>query len=451
VGALTAEFLTADEAEQRQAQLGGALHRRGVAVGQRVALLTTDGALTSDRLCLIGGALRTGVIPVVLHAALTDSERNTLLDDAQPTLIVNDRVLAELVDDAWARAELAPAPLGRPMLYTSGTTGEPKGVWTGVLGESDGVALAHEERDLWGFNADDRHLVCGNAHHSAPLRFSLGTLLAGGSVILPGKFDAATELAAIKEFEPTSSFMAPVHLHRLLDAAHDDPTAFGSFRLLAHAGAPTSDAVKRRAIAAFPSDSVWEFYGATEGQFTACSPAEWLERPGTLGRARPGRTITADEDGTLWCTPPSYARFTYWNDPLKTADAWRPGIDGNPAFTVFDLGRIDGDGYLFLDGRRDDLILSGGVNVYPAEVERVLLDTPGVTDAVVFPRSDDSWGERVCAAYVGDATADTINAKVRASLAGYKQPKELHRVTEIPRSTNGKIRRSLLAGELGLD
>jgi len=441
-------LLTAEDAERRQARLAGALARRGLEAGQRVALLTSDGALTADRLCLIGGALRTGVVPVVLHAGLTAAERDGLLDDAEPSLVVDDAVLAALVaeGDLGSPGDLAPVPLARPMLYTSGTTGEPKGVWTGVLDLDDAVALAADERALWAFAADDRHLVCGNAHHSAPLRFSLGTLLAGGSVILPGRFDAATMLDAIRAFEPTSSFMAPVHLHRLLDLTGDDANVFASFRLLAHAGAPTSDAVKRRAMAAFPAGTVWEFYGATEAQFTACSPADWLSHPGTVGRARTGRTLSVDGDGVIWCTPPRWSRFVYWNDDAATAAAWRDG-----AFTVGDIGRLDDDGFLYLDGRRDDLILSGGVNVYPAEVERVLLALPGVSDVAVFPRDDESWGQRVCVAVVGNTDAAAVDAHARAYLAGYKRPKEVHIVNEIPRSANGKVRRSRVASELGLD
>jgi acyl-CoA synthetase (AMP-forming)/AMP-acid ligase II len=441
-------LLTADDAERRQARLAGALARQGLETGQRVVLLTTDGALTADRLCLVGGALRSGIVPVVLHAGLMPSERDALIDDAAPSLVVDDAILAALVADGdrGALGDLAPVPRARPMLYTSGTTGEPKGVWTGVLDPDDATALAADEREQWGFDRGDRHLVCGNAHHSAPLRFSLGTLLAGGSVILPGKFDAATMLDAIRAFEPTSSFMAPVHLHRLLDRAGDDPSAFASFRLLAHAGAPTSDAVKRRAVAAFPADAVWEFYGATEAQFTACSPADWLSHPGSVGQARPGRTLTVDDDGVIWCTPPRWSRFEYWNDPQRTEAAWR-----GDAFTVGDIGRLDEDGFLYLDGRRDDLILSGGVNVYPAEVERVLLALPGVADVAVFPRDDESWGQRVCAAVVGDTDAAAVDAHGRAHLAGYKRPKEVHFVSEIPRSANGKVRRALLASELGLD
>jgi acyl-CoA synthetase (AMP-forming)/AMP-acid ligase II len=431
--------LNAAEAESLQSRLAGALLRDGVRSGDRVAFVPSDPGLTALRLCFVMGALRVGIIPVVLNALLTTRERDELLADAQSARTLGDAQLVE-----GPATELAPVPLGRPMLYTSGTTGVPKGVWTGLLPEADALALQREENEQWGFTGDDIHLVCGNVHHSAPLRFAMGTLLAGGAVVFPGKFDAATQLRALREHRVSTSFMAPVHLQRILDLT-DDPQVFASFRLLCHAGAPTSDALKRRAIAAFPHDSVWEFYGATECQFTACSTTEWLERPGTVGRARAGRRLRVDDDGVIWCTPPSYARFAYWNDPAKTAAAW----DGD-AFTVGDLGRLDDAGYLFLEGRRDDLILSGGVNIYPAEIERVLLEIDGVADGAVFPRADDDWGQRVCAVYVGDAPLELIAKELRANLAGYKIPKELHRVAEIPRSPNGKIRRASLATELGL-
>ena len=438
---MDAVTLTAAAADQLQARLAGALLDRGVRRGDRVVLVPSDPGLSAQRLCFVMGALRVGIIPVVLNALLTERERDELIADAQAVAIVGD---ADLV--AARAVELAPVPLGRPMLYTSGTTGVPKGVWSGVLSDDDAHALQREENEQWGFAADDVHLVCGNVHHSAPLRFASGTLLAGGTVVLPGKFDAATQLRAVAEFAPTSSFMAPVHLHRLLDLAGDDTATFRSFRLLAHAGAPTSDAVKRRAIATFPRDSVWEFYGATECQFTACSSDEWLAHPGTVGRARPGRSLRVDTNDLIWCTPPRHARFEYWNDPVKTAAAWN-----GDEFTVGDLGTLGDDGFLYLEGRRDDLIISGGVNVYPAEIERVLLGVDGVDQAAAFPREDDNWGQRVCAVYVGAAPVAGVSAALRAQLAGYKIPKELHRVAQIPHSPNGKIRRSMLATELGLD
>ena len=191
---------------------------------------------------------------------------------------------------------------------------------------------------------------------------------------------------------------------------------------------------------------LWEFYGSTEGQFTVCSPEEWLERPGTVGRARPGRRLEVDGDGTVWCHAPGFARFEYWHDATSTARAWRAD-----AFTVGDMGRLDEDGYLYLDGRRDDLIISGGVNVYPVEVESVLAEVPGVRDVAVFALADPEWGERVCAAVVGDVDEDTLRRHVALRLAPYKRPKSYFLVGELPHTPTGKLRRRDLPGALGLD
>ncbi|MBV9832536.1 MAG: long-chain fatty acid--CoA ligase, partial [Marmoricola sp.] len=343
------------------------------------------------------------------------------------------------------RASLGPdpdgPPLGRPIHLTSGTTGRPKGVYSGILEPDAATALLAEERDLWGFRSDDVNLVLSPLHHSAPLRFAVGTRLAGGRVVVPGPFDPATVTATIERERPTSMFCVPAHLQRLF--AHWDEHGtpdLSSFRLVAHAGAPCPAWVKRRLVEEFPGGSTWEFYGSTEGQFTACRSAEWLERPGTLGRARPGRTMSADPDGRLWCVVPPHARFSYLGDPAKTAEAWKDTPDG-PAFTVGDLGRVDDEGYVFLDGRREDLVISGGVNVYPAEVERVLAELDGVEDVAVFGRDDERWGQRVCAAVVGPVDADILAAYAREHLAPAKRPKEWHRLDTLPRTPTGKVRR----------
>ncbi|HZB72295.1 MAG TPA: fatty acid--CoA ligase family protein, partial [Acidimicrobiales bacterium] len=186
------------------------------------------------------------------------------------------------------------------------------------------------------------------------------------------------------------------------------------------------------------------FYGSTEGQFTACPPDEWLARPGTVGRARPGRRLSTDPDGTIWCQVPAPARFTYWRDPVRTAAAWR-----GDAFTVGDLGRLDDDGYLWLDGRRDDLLISGGVNVYPLEVERALAACPGVAEVAVFGVPDERWGTRVCAAVVGDVEEEALRAHARERLAPAKRPKDVVRVAALPHTDRGKVRRSTLAADLG--
>ena len=314
-------------------------------------------------------------------------------------------------------------------------------MFSGLLEPDEAEALVAEERDLWGFRSDDVNLVLSPMHHSAPLRFAVGTLLAGGRIVVPGRFDPAVVTAAISEHRPTSMFCVPAHLQRLF--AHWDSQGtpdLSSFRLVAHAGAPCPEWVKRRLVEEFPDGSTWEFYGSTEGQFTACRSEEWLQRPGTLGRARPGRTMFTDEDGHLWCVVPPHARFSYFGDPDKTAAAWRE-TDAGAAFTVGDLGHVDDDGYVFLDGRREDLIISGGVNVYPAEVERVLGEVSGVEDLAVFGADDEQWGQRVCAAVVGPADEEALRAHAHANLAPAKRPKEYHRLEALPRTPTGKVRR----------
>jgi long-chain acyl-CoA synthetase len=150
--------------------------------------------------------------------------------------------------------------------------------------------------------------------------------------------------------------------------------------------------------------------------------------------------MSVDDEGHLWCAVPEHARFSYFRDPDKTAAAWRETPDG-PAFTVGDLGRIDDDGYVYLDGRREDLIISGGVNVYPAEVEQVLGEVAGVDDIAVYGVDDEQWGQRVCAAVVGSVAPEKLAAHAREHLAPAKRPKEYHRVETLPRTPTGKVRR----------
>ncbi|MGN6723603.1 MAG: class I adenylate-forming enzyme family protein [Marmoricola sp.] len=405
--------------------------------GDRVAL-AVPGSVAYVRAVI--GLLAAGIVPIPLDPKLTANERAGLFADLQPTAIIESQT--EI--DALAASYPLGLPLARPMHVTSGTTGRPKGVWSGVLDPSAAAALVAEERDLWGFTADDVNLVLSPLHHSAPLRFAMGTMLAGGDVVVPGPFDVEAITDAIDQHRPTTMFCVPAHLQRLFAFWDEIGTPdLSSFRLVAHAGAPCPEALKRRLIDAFPAGSTWEFYGSTEGQFTACRSEEWLQRPGTLGRARPGRTMTVDPDGTLWCTVPDYARFEYFGAPEKTAAAWREMPSG-PAFTVGDLGRIDDDGYVYLDGRRVDLIISGGVNVYPAEVEQVLERVDGVTEIAVFGRADAEWGQRVCAAYAGPATEDELRAFARANLAPAKRPKEYVRVAALPRTATGKVLRRTL-------
>ena len=434
--------LGAAAAESAQRRVAGGLRDAGLGPGDRVLVSLRP---SPDVVVLALGAARSGVVPVMADPGLLPHERAVVEAGVEPALVVDGPgAAAGLL--AGRPSDVAAVPLVRPMHLTSGTTGRPKGVWHGPPDEAAGAAWVEEETALWGFAPDDVHLVCGPLHHSAPLRFAAMTLLAGGDVVVPGTFDPRT-FAAVVAAGATTTFVVPAHLHRLLRPGSPGAEAVdrSSLRLVAHAGAPCPEPLKRLAIDAFGTDVLWEFYGATEGQCTACDTPTWLEHPGTVGRARPGRSLSVDGDGLLWCTVPPHARFTYWRDHVATAAAWR-----GDAFTVGDAGRLDADGHLFLEGRRGEIIITGGVNVAPLEVERALGGCPGVHDVAVFGREDERWGQRVCAAVVGEATADEVLAHARTTLAAHKRPKEVLVVPVIPRSPNGKVRRASLADDLGL-
>ncbi|WP_246161755.1 class I adenylate-forming enzyme family protein [Aeromicrobium ginsengisoli] len=434
------DVLTAVDSESAQRRVAGALGARGIGDGDRVVLAVPGSA---DYVSVVLGAARSGVVPVPLDPRLTSYERDAIIRDVEPALVIDDAAALTTLFSGDA-IELDDWPRCRPMHFTSGTTGRPKGVWSGLLSAEHAAALVAEERELWGFASDDLDLVVSPIYHSAPLRFAMGTLLAGGAISVLPAFDPEAFVDAVHDLHPTSMFCVPAHLQRLfawLDE-HDASLDASSFRLVAHAGAPCPEPVRRRAHETFGADVVWEFYGSTEGQFTACPAPEWIARPGTVGRARPGRVVAADGDGQLWCTVPEWARFTYWNAADKTRAVWRETPDG-PAFTVGDLGRVE-DGYVYLDSRREDLIISGGVNVYPAEVEAALADADGLVDLAVFGRQDAAWGQRVCAAYVGDVDEEALRALAAERLTPPKRPKTYEKVASLPRTATGKVRRTEL-------
>ncbi len=420
--------------------------------GSRVALLAPSSTAYVD---LVMSLLAAGIFPVPLDPALTAAERDRILAPIAPDVLVTtqaevEAMLAHMVTGTVAATSgplVHAIPRGRPIHCTSGTTGTPKGVYSGLLSPADASALVSEERDLWDFGPDDVNLVLSPLHHSAPLRFATGTMLAGGRIVVPGRFDPALVTRVIATRRPTTMFCVPTHLQRLFTHWEDVGVPdLSSFRLVAHAGAPCPAHVKQRLIELFPSGSTWEFYGSTEGQFTACRSEEWLTRPGTVGRARPGRSLTADPDGRLWCVVPPHARFTYLGAPEQTSHAWRETSEG-PAFTVGDVGHIDEDGYVHLDGRRQDLIISGGVNVYPLEVENALREVSGVHDVAVYGVPDTEWGQRVCAAVVGEVDLDDLASHARSVLAPAKRPKHYVRLDALPMTATGKVRRDILVDQ----
>lgn len=422
---------------------------RPLSPGDRIALVVPG---SRDYVDAVLSMLADGVFPVPLDPRLTQREQEQILSDLAPRRVVRSEEQLRSLVRAPGRPRL---PRCRPIHVTSGTTGTPKGVHSGLLDDHAARALVEEERQLWGFAPSDVNLVLSPLYHSAPLRFALGTLLAGGRITgfdrtgrQPG-FDPAFVTDVIEAERPTTMFCVPAHLQRLF--AHWEVVGvpdLSSFRLVAHAGAPCPPPVKQRLIELFPAGSTWEFYGSTEGQFTACRSEEWLDRPGTVGRARPGRILSVDPSGQIWCVVPEHARFEYFGAPAKTAEAWRDTPDG-PAFTVGDLGRLDEEGYLWLDGRREDLIITGGVNVYPVEVENALGEHPDVHDVAVYGVPDETWGQKVCATVVGLTSPAELDRWARERLAPPKRPKDYTFVDELPRTLTGKVRRAELVDAAG--
>jgi len=335
--------------------------------------------------------------------------------------------------------------------YTSGTTGRPKAVERPRRTPEALVASIVGLARFWGVaSPDDVHLACGPLYHTAPLAYSNHALLLGQTVVLVDRFDPMECLRLIERERVTWTHMVPINFVRILGLPDDVRRRpdLSSLRRVIHAAAPCPVEVKRRIMEVFPRGTVWEYYGMTEGFATAISPEEWLRKPGSVGRAafgngisivgRDGRELPAGQPGVVYVSPAGGARFAYGGDPSKTAEAWR-----GDRFTVGDMGYLDEDGYLFLTDRAQDLIITGGANVYPAEVEAVLYTHPAVADVAVIGVPDDEWGESVHAVVEARAPVSTqeLVAYCRHRLAHYKCPRGVAFVAALPRDDNGKIRK----------
>jgi long-chain acyl-CoA synthetase len=298
---------------------------------------------------------------------------------------------------------------------------------------------------------DNVHIVGSPLYHTAVLVFGGGALQLGHTVVVMDKWSPDGMLDRIDRYRVTSSHMVPTQFHRLL-ALPDEAKArydLSSLRHMVHAAAPCPVDVKRRMIEWW-GPVIDEYYAASEGGGTMVLPEEWLKKPGTVGKAWPisevvilddeGKELPANEIGTVYMSMPG-VEFEYYKDKQKT-ESNRKGR----FFTVGDVGYIDEDGYLFLRDRKADMIISGGANIYPAEIEAVLLGHPKVGDAAVFGVPNEDWGEEVKAVIEPAADvepspelAEDILAFCADKLARFKTPKTVDFVTEMPRDPNGKL------------
>jgi long-chain acyl-CoA synthetase len=347
---------------------------------------------------------------------------------------------------------------GERMLYTSGTTGRPKAVRR-PLGRGDPDdrfgAFAKRHAGEIGIRpgGDTVHFVASPLYHSAALLWCADHLHLGHRVVLSKKWSAEGMLESVERQRITATFLVPTHFHRLLalPAATRARWDLSSLRHVVHGGAPCAIEIKRKMLA-WLGPVIYEAYGATEGGGSHVGPAEWLARPGTVGR--PGRGVRILRDDGTPCEPGEAGNvfftrtgstFEYHNAPEKTAEATR-----GDAFTVGDIGYLDADGWLFLRDRKADLIISGGVNIYPAEIEAVLLAHEGVRDVAVFGVPDEEWGEQTVALVEPAlSAADDLVAELlgwcRAQLASFKCPRIVKLVEALPRDPEtGKLNKRSL-------
>ncbi len=477
----TGRAWTAGELLAGANQLVHALRARGVQPFDPVATLTRNSAELFQVLLAV---FQGGWQYVPLNTHLTAAELAYILGDSGATALFADADLAAVAavaaDDAGVPADgriaiggdipgftdldavLAGQPSTMPddrvagqfMQYTSGTTGRPKAVQRDLPKFDPESWVAAYSANLTRYDievgGDSVHLVTSPMYHLSPLNFGYFSLHLEHTVVLMEKWDAERALQLIDAHGVTDVAMVPTQLHRLM-ALPDDVRAkydVSSLRQVIHAAAPCPVELKQR-LFAWLGPVIYEFYGASEGGGTLARPEEWLAHPGTVGRPWAGADVKVlDDDGNE--LPPGtvgtvylklMGEFAYKGDPEKTA-ANRHG----DYFTVGDMGELDAEGYLYLRDRKIDMVVSGGVNIYPAEVEAALLSHPAVGDVAVFGIPDDDWGEIVIAVVepapgvdASGAVADELLAHCANMLARYKLPRRVEFIDAMPRDPNGKL------------
>ncbi len=336
------------------------------------------------------------------------------------------------------------------MIYTSGTTGRPKGVRRKPPAPDQAEAFTAVLLQVFGLEPGCTTVMTGPMYHSAPNAYGMTAVNLDCTTILQPRFDPEELLQLIERRRVTHLHMVPTMFVRLLKLPDDVKARYdlSSLRFVVHAAAPCPPDVKRRMIEWW-GPVINEYYGATETSAVVfCTSEEWLAHPGTVGRPLPhavvevldddGRSLPRGETGEIACRLKTLADFTYHGDDAKRADAGRGDL-----VAPGDVGYFDEDGFLFISDRRKDMVISGGVNIYPAEIEAVLIDMPGVHDCAVFGIPDEEFGESLCAVVEPEAGADLDAAGVREWLrghvAGYKVPKRVEFQADLPREDSGKI------------
>lgn len=485
----TGETLTFGTLNDRSARLANLFAADGLVQGDPVALLLENG---SDFIVAVWAARRAGLLCVPLNWHLAPDEIGYILGDCGAKAVVASPRFTKLVagsgsptlrcylfgpeESGWRdiEAELARTRADRPqpelgggmMLYSSGTTGRPKGIIaSGGQGRSLAELTTYEKlyRDFHAVSPASTVLTAGPLYHAAPLNWAIGPQRLGATIVIFRHFDAAACLEALSRQGVTHCQMVPIHFVRLLKLPDDvrRRASIPTLTRVVHAGAPCPVAVKA-AMMDWWGPVIWEYYSGSEGfGMTAIDPEEWLAHPGSVGRPRyggpieivgpDGESLPVGDIGLVYFSNPR--EFAYQGRESQSHDA----INAKGWATFGDMGWLDSEGFLYLADRKGHMIISGGVNIYPAEIEAALLQHPAVGDAAVIGVPDEEYGERVHAVIeparghpVGVGLEAELAAYVRERLAGFKVPRSFEFLNELPRSEAGKLlKRELRARHWG--
>lgn len=459
---------------------GRGLQDLGLETGDAVVVLQPNGI---ELLAAYFAAIQSGLYVVMVNWHLVGPEIAYILSDSEAKAFIAHERFAEVTVAAADEAGLPDSArfavgridgfgdvrelgaggegrprhrtAGSPMLYTSGTTGRPKGVRRPLTGaDPDGVPVAASGFfGIFGLKPFDDHVhLCGSPlYHTAVLNFVAISIQLGHTAVLMDRWDPEEMLRLIERYRVTHSHVVPTQLRRLLALPAEVRERYdvSSLRNVIHGAAPCPHEVKRRMLEWW-GPVVTEYYAATEGGGTAISGEEWLRKPGSVGRPWPGSVIRILDDdggelppgepGTVYMKMGT-SKFEYHRDPAKT-DKARAG----DLFTLGDVGYLDEDGYLFLHDRKNDMIISGGVNIYPAEIENELVMHSKVVDVAVFGVPHEDWGEEIKAVVEpaagvqpDDGLTEELLAYARERLAKFKLPKSIDYVEQLPRDPNGKL------------
>lgn len=480
--------VTFKQLNDRSNQLAQLMWAEGLRPGDHIAVFMENHLCYFDA---IWAALRSGLYLTTINRYLTTDEAGYILDNCEAKLLLTSKSRSDVAkglaayaprcktwlmvdgveegfDDYEQRlSEHDAVPLaeereGQFMLYSSGTTGRPKGIKRPLKPTQSGeqqVAAGTMQNLLWGFDENSVYLSPAPMYHSAPVNFTSATLALGGTVAMMPRFDELAALKAIEQFRVTHSQWVPTMFTRMLKLPQEQRSGFdlSSHQVAIHAAAPCPKGIKQNMFDWW-GPILYEYFSSTEGNgFTHCGPEEWLQRPGTVGRSllgiphvcnEEGEELPVGEAGVLYFENPEVP-FQYYKDEGKTNTSQHPlHADWT---SIGDMGYIDEEGYVFLTDRISFMIISGGVNIYPQEIEDVLIMHPSVRDVAVIGVPDAEMGEAV-KAIVQKAKQDENNDNLaadlidyaRENLAHYKCPRSVDFVNELPRLPTGKLYKRIL-------